>query len=86
MIEIACGVGKHVAVLQANPANYRTLLKARQIHMITVMTGISLVKISVSFLLLRLTTRRTYSWFLWGLISFMVAFTLACMSTLGTLS
>jgi hypothetical protein len=56
---------------------------ARQIHMITVMTGISLVKISVSLLLLRLVVRRLYVWFLWGVIIFMVAFTLACVGTLG---
>lgn len=83
MIQISCGMGKYVAVIQANASDYRTLLKARQIHMITVVIGISLVKISVSFLLLRLAARKAYIWFLWGLIGFMIAFTLACVGTLG---
>jgi hypothetical protein len=50
--------------------------------MISVVAGISLVKISISFFLLRLATRKAYTWFLWGVIGFMAAFTLACMGTL----
>ncbi|KAF2828696.1 hypothetical protein CC86DRAFT_404593 [Ophiobolus disseminans] len=82
IVEISCGVGKYTAVIRANPETYRTLLKARLIHQITVMTGISLVKISISFLLLRLAARKTYKWFLWGMIGFMGAFTLTCLGTL----
>ena len=83
MVEISCGVGKYAAVIQADAEGYRTLLKARQIHQITVMTGISLVKISISFLLLRLAAKKAYIWFLWGMVVFMVCFTLVCLGTLG---
>jgi predicted cobalt transporter CbtA len=86
MVEIYCGVGKHIAVIQANQEHYRTLLKARQIHMIAVVAGISLAKISISLLLLRLVARRVYQWFLWGMVGFMIAFMFACMGTLGMLS
>jgi predicted cobalt transporter CbtA len=81
-MEISCGVGKHIAVIQSNPEDFQTLLRFRQIHMTTVMTGISMVKISVSLLLLRLATKKLYRWFLWGMIGFLIAFTIACMGTL----
>jgi predicted cobalt transporter CbtA len=86
MVEISCGVGKHVAVIQANQEQYRTLLKARQIHTVAVVAGISLAKISISLLLLRLAARKVYRWCLWGMVGFMVAFMLACMGTLGMMS
>lgn len=82
MLQISLGVGKYVAVIQANEEGYMTLLLARQVHMICVVAGISLVKISVSFFLLRLATRRIYTWFLWSMIGFLIAFTLVCMGTL----
>ncbi|KAF1834932.1 hypothetical protein BDW02DRAFT_317965 [Decorospora gaudefroyi] len=81
-IQVSLGVGKYAAVAKANPEGYRNLLKARQIHMIAVVAGISLVKISVSFFLLRLATKKAYVWFLYGLIGFLALFTLACMGTL----
>jgi hypothetical protein len=82
MVEISHGLGKYAAVIQADGDGYRTLLKARQVHMISIVAGIALVKVSVSFFLLRLATRRIYSWCLWGLIGFLITFTLVCMGTL----
>lgn len=70
-------------MIQADQESYRTLLLARQIHQICVMMGICFVKISVSFLLLRLAARKTYTWFLWGMIGFLVCFMLTCLGTLG---
>lgn len=61
---------------------FRTLLKARLVHQITVVIGISLVKISVALFLLRLATRRAYLWFLHSTIVFLILFTMACMGTL----
>jgi hypothetical protein len=90
-LEVPHGLGKHLAVIQMDRAAYRQLLKVRDIHMCCVTIGLSVVKISVSFLYLRFTTRWTYRVFLWGIIAFMVAFgiesagTLVCKNNLGLL-
>lgn len=81
-VQIDLGVGKYVAVIQADPERYRRILMVRQIDMTAVVVGLSLVKISICFFLLRLATRRLYVWFLWAFVGFLVAFTLACMGTL----
>ena len=62
--QVTLGVGKYVAVVQSDQASYWQILKARQVHMIFVVIGISVAKISVAFFLLRLTIRRLYSYFL----------------------
>ncbi|KAH8808753.1 phosphatidylserine decarboxylase [Xylogone sp. PMI_703] len=49
---------------------------------LAVTIGISLVKISIGFFLLRLIPGKKQKWFLWGMIVFLVAFTLACVGTL----
>lgn len=82
MLEVPQGLGKHLAVIQMDKAAYRELLKIREIHMCCVTIGLSIVKISVSFLFLRLTTTRAYRAFLWGVIGFMVAFAIASAGTL----
>lgn len=81
--EMSLGLGRHMAVIQMNEKSYRELLKVRQIHMVCVMIGISVVKISACLFLLRLTASRAHVWFLNGLVVFMMAFTVACTGTLG---
>jgi uncharacterized membrane protein YeiB len=80
--EIYLGVGKHVAVITSDKHRYKLLLKFRLVHMTTVSVGIVLVKMSVCLFLLRLMTRRAQTWFLWGIICFLVPFVLASLSTL----
>lgn len=80
--QVSLGVGRYVAVVQSDHASYRQILKARQVHMIFVVIGISVAKISVAFFLLRLTIRRLYSSFLWGIVIFLTCFTIACTCTL----
>lgn len=58
------------------------LRKIRRIRLELLVVGISLVKISVSLFLMRLVQRKTYAIFLWTLIGFLVAFTVACLGTL----
>jgi predicted cobalt transporter CbtA len=82
MLGVPQGLGKHLAVIQMDKAAYRQLLKIQEIHMCCVTIGLSIVKISVSFLYLRLTTTRAYRGFLWGVIGFMVAFAIASAGTL----
>ncbi|KAF2748573.1 hypothetical protein M011DRAFT_399755 [Sporormia fimetaria CBS 119925] len=81
-IEISLGIGRYMAVIQANPDNYRTILLLRQIHMTVVVMGLSVVKISIALFLLRLVTRKAYQLFLWGLIVFLTLFSIACLGTL----
>ncbi|XPS81328.1 hypothetical protein M3J07_013292 [Ascochyta lentis] len=80
--QVSLGVGKYVAVIQADEGNYRQILRARQIHMIAVVIGISLAKISICFFLLRLTVSRLCSYFLWSIIVFTACFAIACTGTL----
>ncbi|KAF3038265.1 hypothetical protein E8E12_000315 [Didymella heteroderae] len=56
--------------------------RAHQVHMIFVVIGISVAKISVTFFLMRLTIRRLYSYFLWGVVIFLACFAIACVCTL----
>jgi hypothetical protein len=80
--QVTLGVGRYVAVVQSDQASYQQILKACQVHMIFVVIGISMAKISVAFFLLRLTIRRLYSYFLWGVVIFLACFTIACTCTL----
>lgn len=80
--QVSLGVGKYVAVIEADEEAYRQILKARQVHMIAVVIGLSVAKISVAFFLLRLTIRRLFSYLLWGVIIFLTCFTIACTGTL----
>lgn len=61
---------------------YMKFAKVLYIHSIIIMVGISTVKISIAFFLLRLSTRTPYSRFLYGVIVFIVMLTLACAGTL----
>lgn len=51
-------------------------------HSLLVMTGISLVKISIAFFLFRLVNERWYKHFLTGMVVFLVLFTISCAGTL----
>jgi hypothetical protein len=82
VLEVPQGLGKHIAVVQSNKPALRQLLKIREIHMCCVTIGSSVVKISVSLLFLRLTARKAYRVFLWGIITFMVGFTTVCVGTI----
>ncbi|PWO25472.1 PRE1, 20S proteasome, alpha and beta subunit [Pyrenophora tritici-repentis] len=62
---------------------HREFLKLRQAQSIPI--GVGLVKISITYFLLRLVTRKAYRWFLEGFIFFMVFFTAACIGTLARL-
>ena len=83
MTELNLGLGRHPDVVIMDKARYEQLIKVRVIHMMFIVTGLGLVKISVSLFLLRLATSKLYRLFLYGLVAFMVLFTLACDGTLG---
>lgn len=83
VLEVPLGLGKNIAVIRMDMDRYRELLKVRQVHMICVTVGQCIVKISVSFFLLRLVVRRLHIWFLYGVIAFLVAFTAVSFCTLG---
>lgn len=93
VLQITLGVGKPLVMIEANLDGYRQLLKARLVHQVCVVVGISLVKISVSLLLLRLVPKtahvmvetykwKIYTWSIRGLLGFVVLFTIVCVLTL----
>jgi hypothetical protein len=82
MIQLSVGVGSYTAVISAKGELLKTLFLCRQITHICLVAGISLVKVSVAFFLLRLATSRSHTWFLWSMIVFLVTFTLVCWGTL----
>jgi SNF family Na+-dependent transporter len=79
------GLGKYLAVIQMDQIKYRQLLKVRLVHQVCVTAGVTVVEISVSYMLLRLAVQRNHRWFLYGLIIFLVGFIIACTGTLGKL-
>ena len=83
MLEVPLGLGKHIAVIRMDMDHYRELLKVRQVHMICVTMGQCFVKISVSLFLLRVVVRRLHTWFLYGVVAFLGAFTAVSFCTLG---
>jgi hypothetical protein len=82
MIQLSVGVGSYTAVLDAKGEALKTLFLCRQITHIGLVAGISLVKVSVAFFLLRLATSRSHTWFLWSMIVFLITFTFVCWGTL----
>jgi len=83
VMETKVGLGRHLAVIQSDPASYSQFLRLRQVHGILLGIGVGLVKVSIAFFLLRFVTLNRYRWFLHGLNIFMVLFTTACAFTLG---
>ncbi|KAF2621923.1 hypothetical protein BU25DRAFT_296680, partial [Macroventuria anomochaeta] len=82
MVQISLGLGNRLEFLEANAASYRELLKARLLHQVWVVVGLALVKVSICLFLLRLVMKKLYIQFLWGIIVFMFAFTIASVLTL----
>ena len=81
-IETNYGLGKHFLVLLSDPIMYMNFAKVLYIHAIIVMVGVSTVKISIAFFLMRLSTTKQQSRFLYGIIGFIIILTLACAMTL----
>jgi hypothetical protein len=82
VLEVPQSLGKHIAVVQSNRPAFRQLLKIREIQMCCVAIGVSVVKILVSLLFLRLTARKAYRAFLWGVIVFMIVFTIKSVGSI----
>ncbi|KAH8779133.1 phosphatidylserine decarboxylase [Hyaloscypha sp. PMI_1271] len=74
------GVGMHTASITAG--EFVKMLHWQFFHSLTVTLGISLIKLSVAFFLLRLVPGKAYKWFLHGVIIFLVAFTLSSEGTI----
>lgn len=77
------GMGKHYAVIKMNPTTYKEFLKLRQVSSVLAQIGVTVVKISVVYFLLRLVVHRKYVFFLHGLNIFTILFSIACVGTLG---
>lgn len=69
-------------VLFMDPIMYMKFSRILYVHSILIMFGISTVKISIAFFLLRLSTRSQYSKFLYGVMIFICLMTTACAMTL----
>ncbi|CAO2649724.1 Nn.00g010160.m01.CDS01 [Neocucurbitaria sp. VM-36] len=76
------GLGKHLMALFVDPHKLMELTKVQYVQAILIMVGISAVKISIAFCLLRLSVQRTYARILYGSIIFIVLMTIACAGTL----
>ncbi|KFX93213.1 hypothetical protein V490_04954 [Pseudogymnoascus sp. VKM F-3557] len=81
ILEVGKGVGRH----STDPvylANFGTVIKIGFFRGLFLVTGISLVKISVGLFLLRIVEGTLYKRIILGTIGFLVIFTLACLGTL----
>ncbi|KAF2138346.1 uncharacterized protein K452DRAFT_311699 [Aplosporella prunicola CBS 121167] len=76
------GLGKHALAMMADMEAYSNFLRWLFIHSIFIMVAISLVKISLAMFLLRLAQRKTHIRVIWGMIVFLIAFTISCAGTL----
>ncbi|MCJ1403806.1 hypothetical protein MMC11_007029, partial [Xylographa trunciseda] len=74
------GVGRHTVFL--TPANQEEISHWSFYHWVIVTIGISFVKLSIAFLLLRLVTSVWYKRLLWATIAFLIAATLVAAMTL----
>jgi len=77
------GMGKHMAAITMDEAEYASFLRLRQVTSILASIGVALVKISIAYFLLRLVVHRSYVYFLHGLNISMALVTAACVGTLG---
>jgi hypothetical protein len=64
------------------PAKFARLMKLQYIQSIVIMVGISAVKVSIAFCLLRLSVQKWYTRILYGGTAFIVLMTTACAGTL----
>ncbi|EKG13089.1 hypothetical protein MPH_09765 [Macrophomina phaseolina MS6] len=76
------GLGKHAVVMVTDVHHYTEFSKWLYAHSVIVMVAVSSVKISIALFLMRLAQRTRNVKFLWGMIAFLIAFTLSCMGTL----
>ncbi|KAF2458433.1 hypothetical protein BDY21DRAFT_284201 [Lineolata rhizophorae] len=74
------GLGMHTAAIPLD--NMEPFSKVVYVHSLFVMVSVSCVKISIAVFLLRLAQRTRYRNFLWGMIVFLIAFTISCAGTL----
>ncbi|KAL5461630.1 hypothetical protein PMIN06_002126 [Paraphaeosphaeria minitans] len=82
VIETHNGLGTHLMVLLKNTDMYESFAKTLYVHSLMVMVGISCVKISIAFSLLRLSATKQQTGFLQFAIMFIIAITLVCAGTL----
>ncbi|KAF2786396.1 hypothetical protein K505DRAFT_318523 [Melanomma pulvis-pyrius CBS 109.77] len=68
-METHYGIGKHFLVLIADPANFMKITHILYFHSLIIMIGVSTVKISIAFFLLRLAPRKSHAMFLYGVIA-----------------
>ncbi|CAL3967960.1 unnamed protein product [Diplocarpon coronariae] len=78
--ECANGKGMHTASLR--PREIVMILHWQYFHSVIVTVGISLVKLSVAFFLLRLVPAKSYRIFLYCVVAFLVAFTFSSAGTI----
>ncbi|TGZ76378.1 hypothetical protein EX30DRAFT_399299 [Ascodesmis nigricans] len=74
------GMGRHFSTI--TQAEYKEYRHIQYFQSQTFVMALGFVKISTAFLLLRLAPQKKYRYFLWGMIIFMILFSLACMGTL----
>ncbi|KAF2440194.1 hypothetical protein P171DRAFT_369181, partial [Karstenula rhodostoma CBS 690.94] len=76
------GLGNHLPVPLMDADMYKSFSKTLYVHSLLIMVGISCVKISIAFSLLRLSATKRQTRFLQDAILFIVAITLASAGTL----
>ncbi|GME41292.1 Bacterial alpha-L-rhamnosidase [Neofusicoccum parvum] len=81
-VETKYGLGKHAAVMIADPVAYMEFSKWLYVHSLIVMVAVSAVKVSIALFLMRLAQRTRNVRFLWGMIVFLILFTISCAGTL----
>ncbi|KAK8240245.1 phosphatidylserine decarboxylase [Phyllosticta capitalensis] len=82
IVEVQYGLGKHTAVMMVDADGYKMFTLWLYVHSIVVMCAVSSVKISIGLFLLRVVERTKYQRFMWGMIVFLICFTLTCACTL----
>ncbi|CAI6334434.1 unnamed protein product [Periconia digitata] len=80
VLETQNGLGKHA--LAMTEEDHTAFTKIQYFHSLVIMVGVSAVKVSIALSLIRLSPRKSYTVFLYGVIGFMVIMTLACAGTL----
>ncbi|KAF2032839.1 hypothetical protein EK21DRAFT_59821 [Setomelanomma holmii] len=82
-IRVDDGLGHHMMVLFIlYPSKFVNLTKVQYVQAITMMVGISTVKVSIALTLLRLGAQQRYKWILRSAILFLITMTIACAATL----
>ena len=69
-------------VLLMDPQSFANISHVLYFHSLVMMTGVSIVKISIAFCLVRLVSKQSHKMFLYGTIVFIVVLTITCALTL----